>query len=113
MRTENYPLALERCRSLEILVRAPSVEGWRQKPGWSGYKREGGDTEIVSTDAHLKNREKGWIGTDFGTKAIFRFCSVSTVDPVILSISFNRHLCSQQTKNSPGQQALTQSRAPA
>ena len=67
----------------------------------------------MSTDTHLKNREKGWFVTNFGTKAIFRFCSVCTVDPVILSISFNRHLCSQQTKNSPGQHALTQSRARA
>lgn len=32
---------------------------------------------------------------------------------IILSISFNRHPCCQQTKNSLGQRALTQSRTPA
>ena len=68
------------------------------------------------TRLSFKSTEKGWIGTKCGThgyKATLRFGSMCTMDPIIHSISFNRHLCSQQTKNSPGQHALTWSRAPA
>lgn len=71
---------------------------------------EGFNLGVHFLTALTYNHEKSLL---FLKDASFRVCSVCTMEPVVISISFNRCPHSQQTKNSPGRHVLTRNTAPA